>query len=392
MLTYSLSDKLLNFEKRIRILDKKLPIIQYRETLFTDTMDFIRGNVPVKDIFICEVNNETRIIRKKNTIVAELHLNQSPGSSSGDSLLPFYINPLNRHVTESHVCPFSRKDGIPCVCLPIVQNSSEIWFQIHLKDKNVVSHEMYLFLSAITSIVQHDLLLMETALLPLQKTLAFTKEEFESFIHAVSHDLKAPITAILGFISLIQSEPALDISDEIQHYFTRITANATILKRMINDLLYSARLKKRDEKRLFANQLIKEACASLQLEMTKKGITLTIKNNLPDLYGNKDYFLRLFDIIIKNAVQFSPVNSSVMIGYKNGEFFIADTGYGIKQDNLEKVFQIFYTTCEKDSICIGTGLYIARKIAELYNGHMRIESQYGSGSTVYFALPTSPET
>nr|NIQ18351.1 two-component sensor histidine kinase [Candidatus Aenigmarchaeota archaeon] len=73
----------------------------------------------------------------------------------------------------------------------------------------------------------------------------------------------------------------------------------------------------------------------------------------------------------------------------DGEFYVQDEGSGIRRENLDKVFHIFFTTCDKDSNHTGAGLYITKKILELYDGSVRIDSKFGKGTQVFFKTNSS---
>ncbi|MFW6138731.1 MAG: sensor histidine kinase, partial [Spirochaetota bacterium] len=206
------------------------------------------------------------------------------------------------------------------------------------------------------------------------------------FIHAASHDFKAPITALLGFSALLYEEIKQTSSKEISHYTRRMVDNSKLLEKMINELLYISRLKIKKVEALDTVVIIKEAMVPLQWSISQKKLDVKI-NKMPPIIADREHLLRLFNQLLSNAVKFSPSGKKIFAGFDKQEFYLRDEAGGIKPENLDRVFNIFFTTESKNTMSTGAGLYIAKKIVELYNGTIRIESKWGKGTTVYFKLP-----
>jgi signal transduction histidine kinase len=210
------------------------------------------------------------------------------------------------------------------------------------------------------------------------------------FIHPLSHYMKSPLTAILGYTSLLEDELGSVSDQEIRHYIRRIGDNTRILIDMIDDLLYLSRLKREPTEILDVGELVRESLKPFRELMARNKLRVTVQNPIPPLVMNPEHGKTLFTQLLSNALRHAFPDTGIRVGFEGEEYCIEDRGPGISRVNLEKVFQIFFTTCSKDSRCTGAGLYTVRSILELYRGTVRIESSPGKGTSVYFS--TGSET
>jgi two-component system sensor histidine kinase ResE len=153
---------------------------------------------------------------------------------------------------------------------------------------------------------------------------------------------------------------------------------------MLNELLYISRLKRENEMLLRVEDIIDEAIATFNSLIMEKGITIEVRDDMGHLWMKRDHLLNIFTQLIDNALRHSAREKCLSVGCNDGEFYVQDEGSGIRRENLQKVFHIFFTTCDKDSNHTGAGLYITKKILELYDGSVRIESIFGKGTQVFF--------
>jgi signal transduction histidine kinase len=206
----------------------------------------------------------------------------------------------------------------------------------------------------------------------------------QEFLHPLSHYMKSPLTAILGYVSLLEDELVGTEDDEVLHFIRRIGGNSRLLVKMIDDLVYLSRLSRAHEEELSVPDIVALSMKSLENQECCSGATVTVQESLPPIRMNRDHALNLFTQLLSNACIHNDAVPVIHIGHVDSEFFVRDSGRGISQDNLVKVFRIFFTTCSKDAGRTGAGLYTVKKILELYGGNIRIESAPGSGTTVYF--------
>ncbi len=219
--------------------------------------------------------------------------------------------------------------------------------------------------------------------------------DLQSFTHAVSHYMKAPITAILGFSSLLQEEleymertiKKVHIRSNIGHYSDRIAENARLLEKMINDLVFISRLKKGKAEPVKIEEVCRDVINSLGNLFHKKNISVEVEKDMPPALADREHLHHILSELLSNAIKFSREKSTIFIGFNNGEYLVRDEGIGISGEIINRVFTIFFTTCGKKSMCTGTGLYIVKKIVKFYDGKIRIESMPNRGATVFFSFP-----
>jgi signal transduction histidine kinase len=198
--------------------------------------------------------------------------------------------------------------------------------------------------------------------------------------------MKSPLTAILGYASLLEDELGSASDQEIRHYIRRIGDNTRILIDMIDDLLYLSRLKKEPTEILDVGELVRESLKTFSQLMARKKLRVTVQDPIPPLVMHPDHGKTLCTQLLSNALRHAFPGTAIRVSFEGEEYCIEDRGPGISRENLEKVFQIFFTTCSKDSGCTGAGLYTVRRILELYRGVVRIESSPGQGTSVLFSI------
>jgi len=238
----------------------------------------------------------------------------------------------------------------------------------------------------------------EKMLAEISQKYSILNNDFQSFIHAVSHYLKSPLTALLGFSSLLKdelehiertlAEKKVELNPDICHYTIRIIENARLLEKMINDLVLISRLKRGKVDPVKMEEVCGNVINSLGSLLNSKGISVEVEKCIPHAPVDREHLRRILHGLLSNAVKFSRENSRILVGFSDGEYFVKDEGIGISNSILDRVFTIFFTTCGKESMCTGAGLYIVKRIIELYNGGIRIESFPNRGTTVFFSFPT----
>ncbi|MCB2195688.1 MAG: response regulator [Bacteroidetes bacterium] len=227
----------------------------------------------------------------------------------------------------------------------------------------------------------------------------------ELFMAKVSHEIRTPLNAISGFIKQILNEP-LDV--KLRDKIEIVNAASDQLIRLINDVLDFTKLQSDKlvlhKTHFNPEHLIKNVC-NLFFELAKNNenvITYTIKNeeNLV-LFGDVNRFQQILYNLLSNAVKFTEqgtieVLANIKTENKNTvlvELIVKDNGLGIDPSKLEDVFQEY--TQEDQNIATryegtGLGLTIVKKIVELFNGDIRLESRKGSGTKAVCMLRFEP--
>jgi two-component system phosphate regulon sensor histidine kinase PhoR len=219
------------------------------------------------------------------------------------------------------------------------------------------------------------------------------------FVANVSHELRTPLTAIRGYVEALLDEPA---NAESTHTFLEIVARQTTrMERLVKDLLRLARLDARQEVlervRCDVRQIFSGVVADLSPSIEAKRQTVAIKV-APEAAQVDCDPAKLHDIVrnlVENAVNYSPDGADVTLAAArvNGKctISVADSGPGIPQEDLSRVFERFYRVDKSRSRPGGTGLGLAivKHLVELHGGEARAENAPGGGAVFTVTLPAA---
>ena len=217
------------------------------------------------------------------------------------------------------------------------------------------------------------------------------------FVSDAAHELRAPLTSILGNLSLLRRFPDVS-SEERAEMLTDAERETTRLTRLIADLLSVARGEARIEtepERVALERLLEGAWRGALSLSEHKRFDLGRLEPLVVL-GDPDALKQLFLILFENAVKYSPTNGAVRLEASEcegwAEVRVHNDGAGIAPEDLERVFERFYRTDRARSrsggaMGTGLGLTIARQIVERHGGRVWFESAEGRGTTAVVRLP-----
>lgn len=230
------------------------------------------------------------------------------------------------------------------------------------------------------------------------------EESRREFVANVSHELRTPLTNIKGYTeTLIDGGDMLDA--ETRKTFLDVVYNESDrMSRIVKDLLTLSRL---DSDRMEMNMAkmdivvsARSALQSMKLEAENQQISLLCEfpESLPEIMGDKERLEQVILNLISNAVKYNRTGGSVTVsgGTEEGNVFIrvSDTGLGIPQEDMGRLFERFYRVDKARSRQrggTGLGLAISKEIAETHGGTIKAESVYGSGSTFTLFLPIAEE-
>lgn len=219
--------------------------------------------------------------------------------------------------------------------------------------------------------------------------------EVESFVYAISHDLKAPIISVQGYASALMNEYMQVLDEEARFYVERIKKNTEMMDDLISDLLELSRVGRirQPMEDIDLNALLRSLCQESVYKY--KGLRIEVEE-MPIIKGEKNRIIQVFSNLIDNAAKYMGKQRKplVQVGCEaHGEmwrFHVRDNGPGVPAEYLDKVFQPFYRGPHENTGEIegtGLGLAIAKKIVEYHGGRIWMESRPGRGSVVYFTLP-----
>ncbi len=218
------------------------------------------------------------------------------------------------------------------------------------------------------------------------------------FLSNMSHDIRTPMNAIIGFTNLAQAH--MDNQEKVKDYLEKIASASSHLLGLINDVLDMSRIEsgkiRLEETETSLTDLANEIHNFILPTAKEKDLRFTIHTDLVNdcVYCDK---LRLNQVLINllgNAVKFSPSKGKISLsiiqesetapkGYGRYLFKVKDNGIGIKPEFLTKIFQPFEREQTMDSSGIqgtGLGLSITKNLAEMMGGEISVESEYGKGS------------
>jgi signal transduction histidine kinase len=218
------------------------------------------------------------------------------------------------------------------------------------------------------------------------------RDELDQFAHIVSHDIKAPLRGIDNVVAWIEEDHSIELPPKVREYVQLIKGRVVRAENLLKGLLTYARVGKEtgEEEVVDINELLEEIKECLP---KKTGIELRIQPDMPVLFSERLPLLQIFTNLITNAFKYhDKAEGTVKIYYKSAgdffEFFVEDDGPGIDKNYHEKIFVIFQTLHERDTIeSTGVGLAITRKLLEDRHLDIKIESEPGKGSVFSFTWP-----
>lgn len=234
------------------------------------------------------------------------------------------------------------------------------------------------------------------------------------FISTASHEMRTPVAAIEGYLALALNEKVAQIDSKARDYLEKAHQSTVHLGRLFQDLLTAARS---EDGRLSNHpvsmemgQFLQDIVNDIRFTAEKKGLTLEyligseggvsansgnqkVIRPLYHAYADPERLREVVTNLFDNAVKYTD-QGKITIGLtgdqKIVQFRVSDTGAGIPTEDIPHLFQKFYrvdNTATRTVGGTGLGLFICRKIVELYNGRIWVESQLGKGSTFYINLP-----
>jgi PAS domain S-box-containing protein len=219
--------------------------------------------------------------------------------------------------------------------------------------------------------------------------------ELDSFVYRASHDLRAPLTSIIGLVNISSNEQDIAV---IRNYFKMISESAKKLDRYIINLLSlsrNSRLEVSNEEINF-EEIIKETFDELRYMKNAELLKLIYNIEKQAIFYSDSLRLKvIFKNLLSNAIKYQNTNSErsflridISIYEKHAELRLDDNGIGIPEKIRDKIFDMFFRGTEL-SDGSGLGLYIVKNVLEKMNGTIHIDSNEHKGSTIVIKIPNN---
>lgn len=228
--------------------------------------------------------------------------------------------------------------------------------------------------------------------------LKSTENLQKEFINNVSHEIKTPVSSIEGFAKFLKDKNLID--EEREEYANIIIEEAKRLENLTGKILKLSKLNNQEiitnKQEIEVAEQIRKAISLLEPKWSKKDIKINVSLEEKIFLGDEDLIFQVWVNIIDNAIKFSNEGESIDIKVyekdSNINVEIKDHGIGMKEEELEKVYDRFYQIDRSHSKeGSGLGLAIVKRIVELSEGKIEIKSKENKGTTVIVKLPVTSE-
>ncbi len=220
----------------------------------------------------------------------------------------------------------------------------------------------------------------------------------QEFISNVSHEIQSPLTSIRGFAEALQKEDLR--AEERAHYLSIIMNESTRLSRITDNLLRLASLEsdqpKFEPRSYRLDKQIRDLILATEPQWSAKSIEMDVSLAETTFLGDEDLLSQVWMNLLHNSIKFTPPDGKICAALDNQKtqviFTIRDSGMGISAEDQARIFERFYKadpSRTQSNGGSGLGLSIARKIVEMHQGTIEVESQVGAGAEFRVILPVS---
>ena len=401
------------------------------EEILTVLFNTLNNSYKFDTVFLSDISDPPIIIpRSSNTFFSSEELPSllieviEQGWKSGSS----FIHLINKEVDREELNKYGIKSLLTIKISTILFPEYYLGFVNFNNDSNLSTRDV-VFLCALANIVNQSISyyelksLFETSYDKLQENIERiqreneqrrellkkvreqTKElqrrhvEMEEFVYSISHDLKAPIISIQGFVRALNEDFSNILPNEAQYYLERITKNTTQIESMIREILDYSRIGRitQEKEHLNLKDIIEDAIDHFSSQIQQTNIKIVFKGESIIINAERNRMLQLFSNLIGNSVKYmgDQPNPCIEVGIeeigsKLVTIYVMDNGIGIHKEFVSKVFNIFARAVNLNNQEIeGTGIGLAhcKKIVETHGGKIWLESEEGRGTTIFLQLP-----
>jgi signal transduction histidine kinase len=224
------------------------------------------------------------------------------------------------------------------------------------------------------------------------------------FLSNMSHELKTPLTHILGFSELLRSESGGELGESNKQYVDNVYAGGQELLTLINDLLEMTKSSvggvNLDIKELDIKEVVSYIVNSIEPLCADKGqkFSVDIDGEIGSIKADEDMFCQMIVNLLDNAIKFTPRGGDIRLmlcrqiddDKMSLKIMVADSGVGIEPEIIDSIFDPFVAAesgLKKDFGGVGIGLPLAKRFVEFHGGSISVSSELGKGSTFELTLP-----
>jgi len=220
-------------------------------------------------------------------------------------------------------------------------------------------------------------------------------------MHTVSHDLRSPLTAILGYVELI--ERVGTVTEQQKEFIRRVQTSVKTIDTLVNNLLDLGRLEAGldiQKEAVPLKALLKNSIETLegQVRIKQQLLRLELPRRVPKWHGNPIHLQQMLDNLIGNAVKYTPTGGKIVVSVEEQAnqviLRVSDSGPGIPPADQLHIFERFYRASNVPDGVVGSGLGLAivKSIVENHQGRIWVESTPGKGSTFTVVLPAGVQS
>jgi len=225
--------------------------------------------------------------------------------------------------------------------------------------------------------------------------LEASNNELEAFSYSVSHDLRAPLRHINGYVNLLNERFRDELPEKAQHYLATVTDASRQMGTLIDDLLQFSRNSRQElhQTTIEMNHIVKEVLETIKPDINDRNIKWSVQE-LPQIYGDYALLKQVWVNLLDNAIKYTRNKKSaeITIGFieenKNFVFFVRDNGVGFNMKYAHKLFGVFQRLHSQAEF-EGTGIGLAniQRIINKHNGQVWAKAELDKGATFFFSLP-----
>jgi signal transduction histidine kinase len=236
---------------------------------------------------------------------------------------------------------------------------------------------------------------LQTELIEKSRKLADANRDMEEFLHAISHDLRAPMISLTGLASMLAREHSMDLGSEGIAILDQLRASIGSMSALVNHLVEFARMGSAPHRPRPINLrlLIDQACTNLTSEFEKSRVRIDIQSDWPTLSVDPVSICQVFQNLVGNAIKFMGSRAEPRIELRcqrkggNWEICVRDNGVGIPPEKHQEIFRLFARLGQIEADGLGVGLSTTEKVIKRHGGRIWVESELGHGSAFRFTLP-----